>query len=92
MTTAADRRQWTHHLPEARAEDVACVERFLDAAWAEYGLAKASLAAYHSDLSGLARWLHAESKPLLMQALQLIEQPRPGAITRLNVDMSSAPY
>lgn len=68
MTTAADRRQWTHHLPEARAEDVACVERFLDAAWAEYGLAKVSLAAYHSDLSGLARWLHAESKPLLMQA------------------------
>ena len=32
------------------------IERFIDAIWAERGLAAASLSAYRSDLQGLARW------------------------------------
>lgn len=43
------------------------IERFLDALWSERGLADASLAAYRSDLSGLARWL-AQQQGSLMSA------------------------
>lgn len=41
--------------PERQNETV--IERFLDALWAECGLADASLAAYRADLLQLARWL-----------------------------------
>ena len=33
------------------------IERFSDAMWMERGLSKNTLAAYQSDLSGLAGWL-----------------------------------
>lgn len=45
--------------------DQALIERFLDALWSERGLADASLAAYRSDLSGLARWLVGRSADLI---------------------------
>ncbi|MGV8942486.1 site-specific tyrosine recombinase XerD [Thermomonas sp.] len=57
MPTAADRRQFAHSLPPLADVDALAIERFIDAIWAERGLAVASLAAYRSDLQGLARWL-----------------------------------
>ena len=56
MPTAADRRQFAQSLPPLVDADALAIERFIDAIWAERGLAVASLAAYRSDLQGLARW------------------------------------
>ncbi|MDQ3039533.1 MAG: site-specific tyrosine recombinase XerD [Pseudomonadota bacterium] len=56
MPTAADRRKFAQSLPPLADADALVIERFIDAFWAERGLAKASLAAYRSDLQGLARW------------------------------------
>jgi len=48
-------------MPEAAtaipAADEDAIERFLDALWAEHGLADATLAAYRSDLIQFTRWL-----------------------------------
>ena len=54
--TPAARRQLVQHLPELRADDATLIRRFLDAIWAEQGLARASLDSYRRDLEGLARW------------------------------------
>ncbi len=65
MPTTADRRHLFLDLPPLEAGDAAAIERFLDAIWAERGLAKATLAAYRTDLEQLARWLrHARRHPL----------------------------
>ena len=56
MPTAADRRKFAQSLPPLMDADALAIERFIDAIWAERGLATASLAAYRSDLQGLARW------------------------------------
>ncbi len=45
--------------------DRAWVERFLDAMWMERGVSEHTLAAYRSDLLGLAAWLHAREHTLL---------------------------
>ncbi|KAB7630802.1 site-specific tyrosine recombinase XerD [Stenotrophomonas rhizophila] len=55
-TTPALRRQLIQHLPELREDDNVRIQRFLDTAWAEHGLARASLDSYRRDLEGLARW------------------------------------
>ena len=55
-TTPALRRQLIQHLPELRDDDTLRIQRFLDTAWAEHGLARASLDSYRRDLEGLARW------------------------------------
>jgi integrase/recombinase XerD len=55
-STPAARRQLVQHLPELRDDDNAMIQRFLDAVWAEQGLARASLDSYRRDLEGLARW------------------------------------
>jgi len=55
-TTPAERRQLIQALPELDAADAAAITRFLDAAWAEHGLARASVDSYRRDLEGLARW------------------------------------
>ena len=68
MPSAADRRQLSRSLPPLAEEDAACIERFLDAAWAERGLSRATLSAYRADLQGLARWLRAAGRPALAQA------------------------
>jgi integrase/recombinase XerD len=39
------------------AADRTLIERFVDAVWMERGLSRATLAAYRTDLEGLARWL-----------------------------------
>ncbi len=49
----------------ASSADQALIARFLDQAWAERGLAKASLAGYGADLRGLAGWLAARGKGLI---------------------------
>lgn len=56
MSTPADRRRQTRDLPPAEAADVALIEAFLDASWAERGLARQTLDGYRRDLLGLARW------------------------------------
>src|SRR5690606_8604622 len=54
--TAAERRGQAMALPPLREDDARAIARFLDAAWAERGLARASLEAYRRDLELLARW------------------------------------
>ena len=52
----ADRRRLAQAMPVLREADAAAIEAFLDAAWAESGLARQTLASYRRDLEGLARW------------------------------------
>ena len=70
MTKTAQLRQITHQLPSISAADEALIERFLDARWAEYGLAKATLTSYRSDLQSVARWLQAQGRPALLGVRQ----------------------
>jgi len=56
MPTTADRRQLARAQPSLAPGDDTAIERFIDAIWAEHGLAPATLAAYRRDLQGLARW------------------------------------
>ncbi len=60
--TAADRRQLVMQLPPLCEEDGLHIRRFLDAVWAEQGLARASLDSYRRDLEGLARWAGARPR------------------------------
>ncbi|RRU12333.1 site-specific tyrosine recombinase XerD, partial [Stenotrophomonas sp. 278] len=53
-STPALRRQLVQQLPPLRDDDNALIQRFLDAVWAEQGLARASLDSYRRDLEGLA--------------------------------------
>jgi integrase/recombinase XerD len=54
--TPAERRQLVQQLPPLGDADARPIQRFLDAIWAEQGLARASLDSYRRDLEGLARW------------------------------------
>ena len=45
-------------LPPLPAADDRAIAAFLDAIWAESGLAKPTLASYRRDLEGFARWAH----------------------------------
>ena len=56
-TTPAERRQRARQLPELRAADRDAIDAFLDALWAESGVARQTLDSYRRDLEGLARWL-----------------------------------
>lgn len=62
---AAALRAQTLQLPEARAEDMDCIMRFLDAVWAENGLARTTLASYRRDMEGAARWLASKQLALI---------------------------
>jgi integrase/recombinase XerD len=62
--TAAERRQQALDLPPCAAADADAIARFLDGAWAEAGLARATLDSYRRDLEGLARWLVAREVAL----------------------------
>ena len=55
--TPAQRRQLAMALPPLPAADVVAIGRFLDAIWAEHGLARPTLDSYRRDLEGTARWL-----------------------------------
>ncbi|HVI25603.1 MAG TPA: site-specific tyrosine recombinase XerD [Xanthomonadaceae bacterium] len=54
--TPAERRQRVTDLPPLREADARAIEAFLDALWAEAGLARQTLASYRRDLEGFARW------------------------------------
>lgn len=54
--TTADRRRLARGLPALREADARAIGRFIDAAWAEHGLARQSQDAYRRDLEQLARW------------------------------------
>jgi integrase/recombinase XerD len=54
--TTADRRQLARGLPVLRDMDARAIARFIDAAWAEHGLARQTQDAYRRDLEQLARW------------------------------------
>lgn len=55
-TTPSDRRIRAMALPPVPDADAEEITAFLDAIWAENGLAKPTLASYRRDLEGLARW------------------------------------
>jgi integrase/recombinase XerD len=55
-TTPAERRQRVADLPPLREADADVIHDFLDALWAENGLARQTLESYRRDLEGLARW------------------------------------
>ncbi|CAG4976811.1 site-specific tyrosine recombinase XerD [Novilysobacter luteus] len=54
--TPADRRQAAMALPPLPDADAAVIDAFLDATWAEAGLARPTLDSYRRDLGGFARW------------------------------------
>ncbi|MGY0634060.1 site-specific tyrosine recombinase XerD [Luteimonas sp. A478] len=54
--TPADRRQKAMQLPPLADGDARAIDTFLDAIWAERGLAKQTLDSYRRDLAMLARW------------------------------------
>src|SRR3546814_7106802 len=56
MPTPADRRALTAALPPLPEADARVIEAFIDAIWAESGLAQQSLDSYRRDLEGYARW------------------------------------
>ena len=55
--TPAQRRQLAMALPPLPDADSGDINRFLDAIWAEHGLARPTLDSYRRDLEGTARWL-----------------------------------
>jgi len=56
VSTPAERRTRTNEAPPLRDPDAAVIESFLDALWAESGIAAQTAASYRRDLQGLARW------------------------------------
>ncbi len=54
--TPAERRQQVQALPPVPDADAGAIASFLDATWAESGLARPSLDSYRRDLEGFARW------------------------------------
>ena len=56
MPTPADRRMLALQRAPLQDADAHAIERFLDALWAESGVARTTLASYRRDLEGFARW------------------------------------
>ncbi len=54
--TPAERRARAIALPALREVDAIAIEAFLDALWAESGVARQTLSSYRRDLEGIARW------------------------------------
>lgn len=54
--TPAERRARAIALPPLREDDAVAIEAFLDALWAESGVARQTLSSYRRDLEGIARW------------------------------------
>lgn len=55
-STPAERREQALALPPLRDADATAIHAFIDAIWAEHGLAKQTQASYRRDLEGFARW------------------------------------
>lgn len=54
--TAAERRRLAAALPPLGEADARAISAFIEAAWAEHGLARHTQDAYRRDLEQLARW------------------------------------
>jgi integrase/recombinase XerD len=54
--TPAERREQALALPPLRDSDATPIHAFIEAIWAENGLAKQTQASYRRDLEGFARW------------------------------------
>jgi len=54
--TPAERRTQAMALPPLADADASAINTFIDAIWAESGLARQTLDSYRRDLEGLARW------------------------------------
>src|SRR3970040_1582539 len=54
--TPSERRMQAMALPPVPDADSLAIDRFLDALWAENGLARRTLDIYRRDLQGFARW------------------------------------
>ena len=54
--TPTERRQQAIALPPLRDDDAAAIHVFIEAIWAENGLAKQTQSSYRRDLEGFARW------------------------------------
>ncbi|HZX79182.1 site-specific tyrosine recombinase XerD [Lysobacter sp.] len=61
--TPAERRVVAMALPDLAESDAAVIARFLDAIWAENGLAQPTLDSYRRDLELLARWASPHASP-----------------------------
>ena len=55
-TSPTERRLRAVQLPPLREADALAIDAFLDALWAESGVARQTLASYRRDLAGFARW------------------------------------
>ena len=62
--TPAERRQQASALPPVPDADAADIAAFLDAIWAESGLARPTLDSYRRDLEGFARAWEALKRTL----------------------------
>ncbi|TXH74053.1 MAG: site-specific tyrosine recombinase XerD [Lysobacteraceae bacterium] len=76
VITPAQRREQAMALPPLRDADAAAIHAFIDAAWAESGLATQTQASYRRDLEGYARWrdgrgggLHGADRSALFEYL-----------------------
>jgi len=49
---------------DSTMSDADVIDAFLDSSWAEQGLARSTMQAYRSDLSGFSRWLKAQGNNL----------------------------
>ncbi|MBL8298061.1 MAG: site-specific tyrosine recombinase XerD [Rhodanobacteraceae bacterium] len=58
--------------PPLTETDRAAIERFIEQAWSEYGLAENTLASYRSDLTGFARWLGGHGSSLASASRELL--------------------
>ena len=69
-STPAERRLRAMRQPPLAAAEAAVIEGFLDAWWAEAGVARQTLDSYRRDLEGLARWRDGRGGglPLLQRA------------------------
>lgn len=71
----ADRRQYVMQMPPVPDADRRAIDAFLDAIWAESGLAQPTLASYRRDLEGFARWASLRDGEPLARA-QASARPR----------------
>jgi len=81
--------------PQPTATDRAVIQSFLDSAWMEQGLSRNSLAAYRSDLAGVAAWLNALGLGLVEARREhlleyLAERARSGARPRTSARLLSS--
>ena len=69
----ANRRQQARQRPAVADDDATWIARFVEAIWAEQGLARASLQAYRTDLEGLSRW-QSDAGGVTSQGLHQFDQ------------------